>query len=137
MFERSIFGKVKNINLLVQDILTSKPHYKALYNCQFTDHEQLAAVDWPRNIQGLSKPTKNDPNRIRKVKVFEDEREKRESKVEEEREKREILAKDIQLSCIKLEEKYRPSSSNEDGLKMDRTETIKLLDIDPLSKGEI
>ena len=38
MFERSIFGKVKTINILIQDILNSKPQYKQLYNCFFNEN---------------------------------------------------------------------------------------------------
>lgn len=37
MFEKSIFGKVKNINTLVQESLYSKPHYKGLFNESFAD----------------------------------------------------------------------------------------------------
>jgi hypothetical protein len=55
MFEKSVFGKVKNINLLVQEILNTKPQYKALYNCQFQEDEELGAVEWPKSIQGLGK----------------------------------------------------------------------------------
>jgi len=31
MFEKSIFGKVKNINLLVQEVLYSKSMYRGLF----------------------------------------------------------------------------------------------------------
>ena len=37
MFERSVFGKVKNINNLIQDIMNNKQQYKYLFNCQFYD----------------------------------------------------------------------------------------------------
>ena len=37
MFERSVFGKVKNINSLIQDIMNNKQQYKSLFNCQFYD----------------------------------------------------------------------------------------------------
>ena len=35
MFERFIFGKVKNINELIRDVLNTKLNYKKLYNFYF------------------------------------------------------------------------------------------------------
>ena len=44
MFERFTFGKVKNINLLVQDLMNKKSHYRHLQNCNFQEEQQLAEV---------------------------------------------------------------------------------------------
>ena len=68
MFERSIYGKVKNINLLIQGILNTKQQYKSLYNCQFSDDQQLNATEWPNNIQGLFKAAKLEQNKPKKIK---------------------------------------------------------------------
>jgi hypothetical protein len=54
MFERSVFGKVKNINSLVQEIMNNKLQYRCLFNCSFGEHEELACAEWPKNIPGLS-----------------------------------------------------------------------------------
>lgn len=56
MFEKSLFGKVKNINSLISDILSTKNQFKQLYNCFFTESENLNQVEWPKNIVGLIKP---------------------------------------------------------------------------------
>lgn len=56
MFERFVFGKVKNINELIRDVLNTKLHYKKLYNFYFFDDSQLKGVEWPDGIPGLAKP---------------------------------------------------------------------------------
>jgi hypothetical protein len=35
MFERFVYGKVKNINELIKEVLNEKLHYKQLYNFYF------------------------------------------------------------------------------------------------------
>lgn len=57
MFERSIFAKVKNINSLVQEIISTQPQYKQLYNNLTLIHEGLEVVEWPKNVLGLAKTT--------------------------------------------------------------------------------
>ena len=37
MFERFVYGKVKNINELIKEVLKEKLHYKKLYNFYFYD----------------------------------------------------------------------------------------------------
>jgi hypothetical protein len=68
MFERFVFGKVKNINILIQEVLNSKLHYKKLYNFYFYDDKQLKDVEWPKNIPGLVKPVKFTAVKMRKFK---------------------------------------------------------------------
>lgn len=68
MFERFIFGKVKNINVLIQEIMNNKIHYKQLYNCYFSEDSQLKDVEWPRNILGLTKATRMELSKLRKLK---------------------------------------------------------------------
>ena len=68
MFERFIFGKVKNINVLIQEIMNNKIHYKQLYNCYFSEDVQLKDVEWPRNILGLTKATRIELSKLRKLK---------------------------------------------------------------------
>lgn len=69
MFEKSLFGKVKNINSLVSDILSTKTQYKQLYNCYFTENECLNQVEWPKSIVGLIKPKATETaNKFKKFK---------------------------------------------------------------------
>lgn len=68
MFERFIFGKVKNINVLIQEIMNNKIHYKQLYNCYFSEDAQLKDVEWPRNILGLTKASRMELSKLRKLK---------------------------------------------------------------------
>lgn len=68
MFERSLFGKVKNINSLVSDILSTKTQYKQLYNCFFTENECLDQVEWPKSVMGLIKPKAIESTRFKKFK---------------------------------------------------------------------
>lgn len=58
MFQKSLFGKVKNINSLITDILSTKTQYKSLYNCFFQEDERFQEVEWPKNVIGLIKPFK-------------------------------------------------------------------------------
>lgn len=44
MFERFVFGKVKNINELIREVLNTKLHYKKLYNFYFFDDKELKEV---------------------------------------------------------------------------------------------
>jgi Leucine-rich repeat (LRR) protein len=55
MFEKYVYGKVKNINELIREVLNSKLHYRELYNFYFNDN-QLKNIEWPENIPGLVKP---------------------------------------------------------------------------------
>lgn len=55
MFERSIFGKVKNINSLLQDTLYSKPIYRGLFGSGWFQDAELNGVEWPRNVPGLTR----------------------------------------------------------------------------------
>ena len=68
MYERSIFGKVKNINSLITELLNAKMQYRQLWSYSFGDSEDLYSVEWPKNIQGLLKQTKVEPNKMRKLK---------------------------------------------------------------------
>lgn len=47
MYERYIFGKVKNINELIREVLNEKLHYKDLYNFYFANDCELKDIDWP------------------------------------------------------------------------------------------
>ena len=39
--------------------MNTKTQYKSLFNCQFTDDEELNLTEWPKNIQGLYKIIKS------------------------------------------------------------------------------
>ena len=56
MFEKYVYGKVKNINELIRQILNSKLHYRELYNFYFYNDNELKNTKWPDNIPGLVKP---------------------------------------------------------------------------------
>lgn len=68
MFERFIFGKVRNINVLIQEIMNSKIHYRQLYNCYFQEDPLLRDADWPRNVLGLIKANRIEVSKLRKLK---------------------------------------------------------------------
>lgn len=51
-----MYGKVKNINELIRDVLNSKLHYRELYNFYFFNDRELKNVEWPESIPGLLKP---------------------------------------------------------------------------------
>ena len=63
MFERFVFGKVKNINELIREVLNTKLHYMKLYNFYFYDDKELKHLAWPSNIPGLSKPKVESPSK--------------------------------------------------------------------------
>lgn len=48
--------------------MNNKIHYKQLYNCYFQDDPQLKDVDWPRNILGLTKASRMEISKLRKLK---------------------------------------------------------------------
>ena len=66
MFERFIFGKVKNINELIKEVLNTKLHYVKLYNFYFYDDKELKHLCWPSNIPGLCKPKVESPTKSNK-----------------------------------------------------------------------
>lgn len=47
MFEKYVYGKVKNINELIREVLNSKLHYRELYNFYFVNDHQLKNIQWP------------------------------------------------------------------------------------------
>ena len=55
MFEKNIFGKVKNINSLLQDTIYSKRNYKGLFGSGWFRDAGLNTIDWPKNVPGLSR----------------------------------------------------------------------------------
>ena len=65
MFERSIFAKVKNINILIHEILNTKPQYKQLYNNLPIYEFEL--VDWPKNIVGFAKTANYRPKKFKSL----------------------------------------------------------------------
>jgi hypothetical protein len=68
MFERFVYGKVKNINELIKEVLNEKLHYKQLYNFYFYNDKELKDITWPENIPGLLKPIpkSSSPSKLRK-----------------------------------------------------------------------
>jgi hypothetical protein len=59
---------VRNINVLIQEIMNSKIHYKQLYNCYFQEDPSLRDADWPRNVLGLTKANRIEISKLRKLK---------------------------------------------------------------------
>lgn len=47
MFEKYVYGKVKNINELIREVLNSKLHYRELYNFYFYNDQELKNTKWP------------------------------------------------------------------------------------------
>jgi hypothetical protein len=71
MFERYVFGKVKNINNLIQEVLNTKLHYQKLYNFYFNEESDIKEIEWPKNIIGLQKQVNNGLNKSKtKMKLF-------------------------------------------------------------------
>jgi hypothetical protein len=48
--------------------MNNKIHYKQLYNYYFQDDAQLKDVEWPRSIQGLTKVSRIEVSKLRKLK---------------------------------------------------------------------
>ena len=67
MFEKYVYGKVKNINELIRDVLNSKLHYRELYNFYFYNDGELKSLEWPENIPGLVKPKPQRLKRFRSL----------------------------------------------------------------------